>query len=77
MASGAYTHAYTHTHTHTHTRIHLRMKVIIRNQARWPVAGSPGLKISIFFIADLGHLSQGGSLQKSIAEISVNYQTFS
>ena len=43
MASGAYTH--THTHTHTHTRIHSQTKVIIRNQARRPAAGAPGLKI--------------------------------
>ena len=41
MASGAYTH----THTHTHTRIHSRTKVIIRNQARRPVASAPGLKM--------------------------------
>ena len=41
MASGAYTH----THTHTHTRIHSRTKVIIRNQARRPQAGTPGLNI--------------------------------
>ena len=37
MASGAY------THTHTHTRIHSRTKVIIKNQARRPAAGAPGL----------------------------------
>ena len=32
-------------HTHTHTRIHSWTKVIIRNQARRPAAGAPGLKI--------------------------------
>ena len=41
MASGAYTHAY------THTRIHSQTKVIIRNQARRPVAGAPGLKMEL------------------------------
>ena len=39
MALGAYTHA----HTHTHTRIHSQSKVIIKNQARRPQAGAPGL----------------------------------
>ena len=32
-----------HTHTHTRTRILSRTKVIIRNQARRPAAGTPGL----------------------------------
>ena len=34
----------THTHTHTHT---LRTGSISRNQACWPQAGAPGLKIHI------------------------------
>ena len=39
-------HKHTHTHTHTHTCIQtIRTGSILRNQARWPVAGTPGLKI--------------------------------
>ena len=41
---------HTYTHTHTHTRIHSRTKVIIRNQARRPAAGAPGLKMAELYV---------------------------